>query len=131
MISILEILTGGGGGSKILKIRLTSFVHGPLAHFSLEINCRPHLLRHRNYLCLASVARDTGICCRRRHGTRYSRSTNILSHLLTYSLKYHNDLVNRGAKAESAQTKYNFLRLLCKSTQLRVFALITLPLLRL
>ena len=29
MISILEILTGGGGGSKIPKIRLTSFVHGP------------------------------------------------------------------------------------------------------
>ena len=29
MISILTILTGGGGGSKIPKIRLTSFVHGP------------------------------------------------------------------------------------------------------
>ena len=29
VISILEILTGGGGGSKIPKIRLTSFVHGP------------------------------------------------------------------------------------------------------
>ena len=30
VISILTILTGGGGGSKIPKIRLTSFVHGPL-----------------------------------------------------------------------------------------------------
>ena len=33
--------------------------------FSHGINCRHQLLRLRNYLCLASVARDTGICCRR------------------------------------------------------------------
>ena len=29
VISILKILTGGGGGSEIPKIRLTSFVHSP------------------------------------------------------------------------------------------------------
>ena len=36
-----------------------------VAPFSHGINCRHQLLRLRNYLCLASVARDTGICCRR------------------------------------------------------------------
>ena len=35
VISILTILTGGGGRSKIPKIRLTSFVHGPLGTRSL------------------------------------------------------------------------------------------------
>ena len=40
MISILEILTGGGGGSKIPKIRLTSFVHGPLASVSFIMYVR-------------------------------------------------------------------------------------------
>ena len=37
VISILKILTGGGGGSKIPKITLTSFVLGPKNNNKVQI----------------------------------------------------------------------------------------------
>ena len=101
-----------------------------VAPFSHGINCRHQLLRLRNYLCLASVARDTGICCRRL-GTWYSDSTvkfwSSEKETPQTPNRHQCRAPSHDAPVQSGQIQFRLDRSARAAQWWRVFALITPP----